>query len=68
MSNPENHATPIAPPVEQMIRDLEDAGWKPWKPHARSIWESPNGKFYFGPYAAWKVMKRTADSTVFKHG
>lgn len=43
--------------VELWECELAEAGWKP---HRKSvtIWESPEGTFYLGPYGAWKEMRR----------
>jgi len=40
--------------TEQMKEDLISAGWKKKLP---TVWSSPTGKLFLGPYGAWKVMK-----------
>ena len=40
--------------VDLWIRELAEAGWE----HVRgTIWRSPDGALYRGPYGAWKAMK-----------
>jgi hypothetical protein len=45
---------PPRPTVEQMNQELVRLGWKRWKGHA-TIWQSPRGEFFRGPYLAWCV-------------
>jgi len=41
--------------IEQMIRELLEAGWT----KARfDVWRAPWGSFYRGPAGAWKIMAR----------
>jgi hypothetical protein len=44
-----------APTIEEMICQLEAAGWQA---KTRVIWKSPSGKLYLGPFGAWKHMMR----------
>ncbi len=44
--------------IEEMIDQLEKAGWKRV---STTIWRSPNGGMYRGPYGAWKVMAGTRE-------
>lgn len=49
--------------VECWENQLRAAGWLPWSVRKNkeslgsSIWKSPSGLFYRGPYGAYKVMK-----------
>ena len=43
--------------VELWKRELAAAGWKTHRKSA-TIWESPEGALYLGPYGAWKEMRR----------
>lgn len=43
--------------VELWKRELTEAGWKPHRT-GLTVWESPEGALYRGPYGAWKEMKR----------
>lgn len=47
------------PTIDVMIVELQRAGWKraSWKRLRLSVWESPDGQYWRGPYGAWKVMK-----------
>lgn len=42
------------PSIEEQIADLVKNGWKPKTP---TIWKSPRGNLYLGPYGAWKIMR-----------
>ncbi len=39
--------------IEEMVADLEAAGWK--RVRTGTVWESPRGGFYRGPFGAWKA-------------
>ena len=41
---------------ERWVRELEAAGWKRWR-NRLTVWQSPNGYFYRGPFGAWRVMR-----------
>ena len=40
--------------VEMWEEQLRAAGWKRYR---MSIWQAPNGAYFRGPYAAWRMMK-----------
>ena len=42
------------PRIEVMMAQLKAAGWTEVR---STLWQSPNGVLYRGPYHAWKVMK-----------
>lgn len=42
--------------IEQMIEELTDAGWKQYRSKT-TVWSSPRGNLYYGPFGAWKIMK-----------
>ena len=47
--------------IQMWERELREAGWRPWR-HPRghennTIWVSPRGQMYRGPYGAWRVMQ-----------
>jgi len=44
------------PTIKQMREQLLAAGWKS---KTRSIWASPQGQLFLGPYGAWKVLRDT---------
>lgn len=44
------------PTIEQMIEELKTAGWKQHRA-TMTIWISPKGFWFRGPYGAWKSMK-----------
>jgi hypothetical protein len=44
------------PTIEEMKAELIAAGWRP-KPSNSTIWKSPHGILFRGPYGAWRVMK-----------
>lgn len=46
------------PTIQEMIAELEAAGWRMWKRH-HTIWQSPWGALFRGPYKAWTIMKAT---------
>ena len=39
--------------AELWIRELEAAGWKKY---ASTVWQSPSGHLFRGPYGAWCRM------------
>ncbi len=41
--------------AKEMIRQLKKAGWVGVK---TTVWKSPSGSYYLGPYQAWKQMQR----------
>jgi hypothetical protein len=43
--------------IEQMIAELEAAGWIARSP---TLWVSPNGGLYRGPFGAYIVMSEAA--------
>jgi hypothetical protein len=45
------------PGIEQMVKELREAGWLPV---VRTVWQSPDGGFYLGPFGAWREMKKAA--------
>ena len=47
------------PSPEEMIADLAAAGWERVK---TTIWRSPAGSLFRGPYGAWKVMRLNGPS------
>lgn len=47
--------TPQFPEVELMIVQLAEAGWV--RVHS-TIWRSPSGEFFRGPFGAWKAMTK----------
>jgi hypothetical protein len=46
----------MQPTIQEMISALEAAGWHKWKGHA-TIWVSPWGALFRGPFKAWTIMK-----------
>lgn len=40
--------------VDLWLKELKEAGWRPM---TSTIWRSPTGKLFLGPYGAWKWMK-----------
>jgi hypothetical protein len=52
--------------VECWVRQLRAAGWLPVsvrtskEVHGSTVWRSPHGLLYRGPYRAWRVMKDSA--------
>jgi hypothetical protein len=36
------------------IKELQEAGWVKLK---HTVWQSPEGGYYRGPYEAWRIMK-----------
>ncbi len=38
--------------IEEMITELEAAGWTK---HSATVWLSPRGGYYRGPFGAWKA-------------
>jgi hypothetical protein len=42
--------------IDRWVRELEFAGWKRWRDRM-TIWESPEGHLYRGPFHAWQVMR-----------
>ena len=46
--------TPNEPDTEEMKRELKAAGWNQFR---MTMWRSPGGQYYRGPYGAWKHMK-----------
>jgi hypothetical protein len=40
--------------IELWIKELTEAGWE--RTHS-TMWKSPEGERFRGPYAAWLVMK-----------
>jgi hypothetical protein len=43
--------------IDRWIRELLAAGWTQYEGH-RTIWKSPGGDLYRGPYQAWQIMKQ----------
>ncbi len=43
---------------DQCKEELLAAGWKKVR---NTLWQSPNGDHYFGPFGAWREMKRRED-------
>ena len=41
------------PPIEQMIIEQREAGWKNVSAH---IYRTPGGAYFRGPYAAWCAL------------
>lgn len=41
--------------VDLWIRELTAAGWVTLG-HSRTVWKSPDGRYYRGPFGAWRVM------------
>jgi hypothetical protein len=55
--------------ADRWRRELLEAGWKQYKGMV-TVWESPTGALYRGPYGAWVAMaalrptnRRTSDAT-----
>lgn len=46
--------------IETMIDDLERFGWTRVR---ATIWKSPDGRFFRGPFAAWRVARDEAGTT-----
>jgi hypothetical protein len=46
-----------APTMEQMSRELVDAGWSTWEQMIQ-VWVTPDGAAMFGTKQAWEVMAR----------
>lgn len=46
--------------VELWVRELHEAGWKEWRRRS-TIWLSPDGDLFLGPYGAWKKMREQRD-------
>ncbi len=42
---------------DRWVAELKAAGWVR---HHRTLWRSPEGLFYLGPYKAWQVMRESA--------
>lgn len=45
---------------EMWERELREAGWRPhtFRGHERkSMWVTPNGEMFRGPYGAWRMMQ-----------
>lgn len=42
--------------VELWRRELHAAGWHEYRGH-HTMWVSPSGKLWRGPFGAWKAMK-----------
>lgn len=42
--------------IQKWVSELEAAGWKKWRGNG-TVWESPWGTLYRGPFRAWEVMK-----------
>ncbi len=40
--------------VDRWVRELNEAGWKR---KSGTIWSSPTGRLYLGPFQAWRYMK-----------
>ncbi len=45
--------------IDRWVRELTEAGWKP---KTSTIWSSPEGKLYLGPFGAWKQMRQETDA------
>ena len=45
------------PTIEEMIQELKAAGWKQHRA-TMTVWISPKGFWFRGPYGAWKSMKQ----------
>lgn len=43
----------MIPTTEDMRRDLTDAGWIQ---KSATVWVSPGGALYRGPFGAWKAL------------
>ncbi len=46
-----HHAKPT---IEEMTRKLRQCGWTPRR---TTIWQSPSGAMFYGPYQAWRRMR-----------
>ncbi len=59
MTRKQRSADEIAhdPSVEQMIAELNDAGWQKI---SAAVWKAPTGGYFRGPFGAWKAMKEQA--------
>lgn len=42
------------PAIDEMRAMLTRLGWKRWR-NRSTIWQSPDGRLFRGPYLAWKV-------------
>ena len=45
-------------PIEKMKDELVAAGWTAKSP---TVWTSPDGKLFRGPYGAWRMLKGAGD-------
>ena len=46
--------------IERWERELREAGWRPYRYRGRerkTMWVSPGGAIFRGPYGAWRVMR-----------
>lgn len=60
MADSINDATPkVEDEVEMWRRELTEAGWTRLR---STLWRSPSGELFLGPYGAWTVMKRGRDA------
>lgn len=50
------------PTLEQMVTELTNVGWVRKN---FSFWTAPDGRLFFGPYGAWKVMTGRGTSPEF---
>lgn len=41
--------------VDLWVRELEAAGWRRWEGYS-TVWLSPSGHLFRGPYKAWTLM------------
>lgn len=47
--------------IDKWRRELFEAGWRAM---TATIWRSPRGKLYAGPFGAWKVMRAETGSVI----
>lgn len=50
--------------VELWLRELEAAGWRKY---ASTVWKSPSGHMFRGPYGAWCRMHEFPKLSVAAH-
>ena len=57
MTDDEKAGQVLEQDVDLWERELREAGWTRRFP---TVWQSPGGSFYRGPFGAWKAMKAGA--------
>ena len=53
--------------AELWVKELEEAGWKRYMGKS-TIWQSPGGHLFRGPYKAWQIMKASSKRFTDTHG